>query len=408
MRSTDHFDLLPTGPLKGLRVLDITGAPGLLCTRMLADAGADVIRVEPPSGDPGRLKPPFYNDEPGLEHSLHFLHFNSNKRGITLDIEQPEGQAIFRRLCAKTDILVETSRPGYLESLGLGYTSLQEHNADLIHTSITHFGHNGPFKDYAANDMVCFALGGLMSMSGEPDDAPIVAPGELAYSLAASYAAFGTAVAVFRREFLGIGQYVEVSVHEAAVHIAGYTVPVYSATGRKPFRQSWRKRLFDLYDVYPCIDGYARIFVVPKKHWDSLLDWLGHPPELASPLFQNQQMRWENGDLVDPFVEELCLRYTKDQLFQEGQSRDIAVSPVNTPGEFVESKQTRARGLFSSLEHPVLGSYMQMGSMHRFSNTPTKTHRSAPTLGQHNFEVYSDWLGMTIDQVARLKANRTI
>ena len=102
------------------------------------------------------------------------------------------------------------------------------------------------------------------------------------------------------------------------------------------------------------------------------------------------------------------LRYTKDQLFQEGQSRDIAVSPVNTPGEFVESKQPRARDLFSSLEHPVLGSYMQMGSMHRFSNTPTKTHRSAPTLGQHNFEVYNDWLGMTIDQVARLKANRTI
>lgn len=392
------------GPLHGIRVLDLAGPSGLLCTKLLADAGADVIKVEPPGGDRARHRPPFQGDVSDPERSLYFLHFNANKRGVTLDLQIADGQMLFRRLVEQADVVVETFPPGHMEALGLGYEELRRVNPGLVQTSISHFGQTGPYRDYQGNDTVCFALGGLMGQSGEPDAPPLIAPGELAYSLASSFAAQGTAVALFHRAFSGQGQYVEVSVHEAAVNIAGYAVPVFSATGRKPFRQSWRTRLFDLHDVYPCSDGYVRMFVVPKRHWQALLDWIGRPPELTSALFDDEHMRWENSELVDPYVEQLCRKQTKDQLFAEGQKRHIPTTPVNTPGEFANDPHVGERDLFVSTEHPVVGPYRQMGPIHKYSETPGTVFRSAPTIGQHNAEVYSGELGVTTDELTDLKA----
>ena len=391
------------GPLAGTRVLDLTGPPGQLCVKMLADAGADVISVEPPGGSPSRSRPPFIDGASGPDSSLYFLHYNGNKRSITLNLAAPGGQYLLRRLTRTVDVLVETLPPGYLDDLGLTHESLRQENPGLVHTSITHFGRSGPYTGYQGSDMVCFALGGVMSQAGEPGSPPITAPGELAYALAGSYAAVGTNVALFRSLMSGRGQMVEVAVHEAAVHVAGYAVPIFSATGRKPFRQSWKQRLFDLYDVYPCRDGYARIFIMPRKHWRSLLDWLGHPDELGSELFEDQQLRWENSELIDPFVEGLTRRYDKVDLFEEGQRRGITVSPLNTPREFVENEQTEARELFRKTTHREIGEYRRMGPMHRYSGLPDPAPAPAPTPGEHNREVYCEELGLAATDLRKLE-----
>ena len=391
------------GPLAGTRVLDLTGPPGQLCVKMLADAGADVIGVEPPGGASVRERPPFIGGSSGPDSSLYFLHYNGNKRGVTLNLDSRDGQALFRRLARTADVLVESFPPGYLDDLGLTHESLREENPGLVHTSITHFGLSGPYADHQGSDMVCFALGGVMSQAGEPGSPPITAPGELAYALASAYAAVGTNVALFRSLMSGRGQMVEVAVHEAAAHVAGYAIPVFSATGRKPFRQSWKERLFDLYDLYPCRDGYARIFIMPRKHWRSLLDWLGNPEELGSELFEDQQLRWENSELIDPFVETLTKRYDKADLFREGQRRRVTVSPVNTPREFVENEQTRERGLFRKTTHPEAGECEQLGPMHRYSGMVAPPPTPAPTVGEHNRQVYCEELGLAGAELRRLE-----
>ncbi|MBI4337478.1 MAG: CoA transferase [Chloroflexi bacterium] len=373
-------------------------------TKLLADLGADVIKVEPPGGDPCRRRPPFNQGVPAPEHSLYFTHYNANKRSITLDLATPDGSELFLRLVKTADAVLETYPPGYLESLGLGYARLREVNPGIVMTSVTPFGQTGPYRDMQGNDTVCLALGGLVALSGEPNSAPLVAPGELAYGMASSFAALGTLVALYHRSCSGQGQHVDVSVHEASVHIAGYAVPIYSATRRKPFRKSWRSRDFELHDLYPCLDGYARMFVVPRTHWQALVEWLGHPEELMSPVFVDSRTRRENSDIIDPHVARLCRQYTKDGLYQEGQRRHIAVSPMNTPGEFVESRQTRGRGVFLSTEHPFIGPYRHMGPLHRFSKTPAGVRRPAPMVGQHNAEVYCGELGLTARQLSALRA----
>lgn len=392
------------GPLHRVRVLDLAGRAGDLCGRLLADAGADVIKVEPPDGNSARQRPPFIADTPDRERSLTFLHYNAGKRGITLDYSKPAGRELFLRLVGRADILVEDAGEDSLARCGIGHSALMKANPGLAHVSITQFGLSGPYRNYAANDFICFALGGLMAISGEPGMPPIVAPGELAYAVASGYAALGGLIAYYNCALTGEGQLVDVSIHEAAAFTAGYAVPVYTATGEKPFRQSWKKRLFDLYDVYPTKDGFIRIFIMPKKHWQSLLDWLGRPPELMSEIFNDQKLRWQNSEIIDPFIERLCRGYTKDGIFREAQQRHIAASPLNTPAEFAQSDQARARGFLTTVHHPIAGAYPQTNPVFRFSASPGFVLRRAPTLGEHNTEVFCGELRLSHAELKTLQS----
>ena len=398
----------PSGPLLGIRVLDLSGASGLHCSKLFADLGADVIKIERPGGDSSRNSPPFKDDQPGINRSLHFLHFNANKRGVTLDLTKNYGPTLFRKLAATADVVLETFSPGQLESLGIGYSSLKEINPRIVVTSVTPFGHRGPYKDFRATDIVSFAMGGLMALSGEPDRPPCVAPGEVAYGMASAFAALGTLVAVYHSRLTGEGQQVDTSTHASSVHIAGYAVPVYSATGHKGFRKTWAERTFDINDLYPCTDGYVRFCVLPKAQWDSMVDWLGSPDILTSPVFADQQFRRENSEIIDPYVLGLTESQHKNDIYVEGQRRHIAVTPVNTPQDFVESQQTEARGIFSSVYHPVMGEYKHFGPVHQFSETPGAIHRSAPLVGEHNHEVFCGELGLSIHQLSILTASGVI
>jgi crotonobetainyl-CoA:carnitine CoA-transferase CaiB-like acyl-CoA transferase len=398
----------PSGPLTGYRVLDLGAPLSLHCTKLLADMGADVIKVEPPAGDESRRVPPFKDDAPHPEKSLYFLHFNTNKRGITLDVEKPDGRAILLELCKNADVVIETYRPSRAQELRLTYQDLSAVNPALIVASITPFGQTGPWKDYKANDMAGIALGNLLYLAGEPGEPPLQPPGEIAYGMASTYGAFGIAVALYHRLESGKGQHIDVSMHECAGHIAGYFIPNYGYTGDKPARASRKGEETDLYDPYKTKNGYARIFIIPIEQWRRLVDWMGRPPSISGPEFEKMAYRRKHPDIVVGAIAEFCARHTKEELYEEGQKRRIAVTPINTAGEFIEMEQTKARELFVDMEHPVIGKYKQFGVVPRLMETPGAIYRTAPLLGEHNVEIYRGELGMSNDDLVALRAEGVI
>ncbi len=396
------------GPLTGYRVLDLGGPLGLHCTKLLADMGADVIKIEPPSGDESRRIPPFKDDTPHPEKSLYFLHFNTNKRSITLEIEKPDGRAILLELVNKADVLIETFRPSRAKKLHLTYQDLSAANPNLIVASITPFGQTGPWKEYKANDMAGIALGNLLYLAGEPGEPPLQPPGEIAYGMASTYGAFGIAVALYHRLESGRGQHIDVSMHECAGHIAGYFIPNYGYTGAKPARASRKGEETDLYDPYPTKNGYARIFIIPVEQWRRLVDWMGRPPSISGPEFEKMSYRRQHPDIVTKAISEFCMRHTKEELYDEGQKRRIAVTPINTAGEFMECPQTKAREIFVGMEHSVVGKYLQFGPVPRLMETPGGIYRPAPLLGEHNKEIYCGELGLNNDDLVALRADGVI
>jgi crotonobetainyl-CoA:carnitine CoA-transferase CaiB-like acyl-CoA transferase len=396
------------GPLFGYRVLDLAGPPGLHCTKLLGDMGADVIKVEPPRGDEARYRPPFKDDAPHPEKSLYFLHYNTNKRGITLDVTKPDGRDILLELARKSDVVVESYRPAHRDRLRLGYADLSAVNPGLIAASITPFGETGPWRDYKADDIAGLALGNLLYLAGEPGEPPLQPPGEIAYGMASTYAAFGIAVGLYHRSETGRGQHVVVSMHECAAHIAGYFIPNYGYTGAKPARASRKGEETDLYDPYPTKNGYVRIFIIPVEQWRRLVDWMGRPAAISGPEFEKMAYRRKNPEPVHKAISEFCLRHTKEELYEEGQKRRIAVTPINTVAEFMNSEQVQARGTFVDMDHPVVGQYAHFGPVPRLSDSPGRVTRTAPLLGEHNQEIYCGELGLTHDDLAALRASGVI
>ena len=251
-------------------------------------------------GDESRRIPPFKDDTPHPEKSLYFLHFNTNKRSITLDVEKPDGRAYSPGTGAKSRCrnLKQRAR-GRMDELGIGYQDLAAHrNSGLVYAAITPFGQSGPWRDYKANDMAGIALGNLLYLAGEPGEPPLQPPGEIAYGMASTYGAFGIAVALYHRLESGRGQYIDVSMHECAGHIAGYFIPNYGYTGEKPARASRKGEETDLYDPYATKNGYARIFIIPVEQWRRLVDWMGRPPSISGPEFEKMSFRRKHPDIV--------------------------------------------------------------------------------------------------------------
>ena len=393
------------GPLTGYRVLDLAGPVGFHGVKLLADMGADVVKIEPPSGDPARLTPPFKDDLPHRERSLYFLHYHTNKRGVTLDLTQGDGREIFLQLARDAHVVVETMAPGRMDALGIGYQAVRSVNPGVVFTSVTPFGQTGPWRDYQGTDLVGLALGNTLAMSGEPNEPPVEAPGEIAYGMTGTYAALSVAIALYHRQLAGEGQYIDVSMHECAAHVAGYAIPLYSNNGLKPFRTSRKGEGVDLYDVFKASDGYIRFFIVQPQQWRRMVAWIGEPAEpISDPLFDDMEWRRENIDLVQSIIAAFAAQHTKRALYEEGQRRRIGVSSVDTPAEYVDSPHTQARGVFVPVQHPVVGDYLEYGPIPGLSATPGRITRPAPLLGQHNQEIYCGELGMSQQDLAALAA----
>ena len=392
----------PPSALGHLRVLDLAGPLGQHCSKLMADMGADVIKVEPPEGDSARYVAPFAKDNRHPDGSLYFLSFNTNKRSVTLDLTSRRGRDLLRRLAATADVLVESFSPGYMDDLGLGYKSLSRVNPALVMTSVTPFGQTGPYKDFLGTDLVAQALGGLMYIQGDDTKPPCAAPSEQAYQLASVHAAYGTLAALQYRRKTGRGQHVDVSMHEAVSHVL-FTLARYAFNGEIVRRAG---KLITAAPppstYYQCKDGkYVSMSVILPHQWKILVDWTGSET-LADPVWEDRVFRNANQDVVVEEVAEFVRQFTREEFVKEAQNHHLSAIPINTLEDVVHSPQMKDRGYFVKNSHPLVGEHSYTGAPYLFSETPWRVHRPAPLLGQHQDEVLQELKETTV--VKRQKA----
>jgi crotonobetainyl-CoA:carnitine CoA-transferase CaiB-like acyl-CoA transferase len=405
--------------LESFRVLDLTDEKGFLCGKILADLGADVIKVEKPGGDKSRNIGPFHQNIPHLEKSLYWFAYNLNKRGITLNIEAKDGQEIFRRLVKTSDFVIESFPVGYMDELGLGYSALSKINPRIVITSITAFGQTGPYKNYKASDIVGMAMGGLMYITGTPEHPPVRISSPQAYLQAAAHAAAATMIAHYYRETTGEGQHVDVSMQQCVVWGLGNAIPLWELnqiilrrvgsylSGR------WtgtKQRL-----VWECEDGYV-LFVVMggafgAKTNRGIAQWM-QEERMTNKFLQN--MDWdifdmakqtqEQQDQVEEPIARFFMTHTKAELYEEALKRGIMLAPVSSPRDILENTQLKARGFWVDVEHHELGSTIRyLGAFVKASETPCVIKCRAPLIGEHNLEVYEGELGLSRAEMCVLK-----
>ena len=389
--------------LRPYRVLDLTNELGELAGRILADLGADVIKIEPPDGDPSRWRPPFYADRADRESSLAWWASNLNKRSVVLDLEAPRDQTTFRRLVASADFILESFQPGYLDSLGLSYAALFDENPRIILTSITPFGKSGPYSRFPATDLTLQALGGFLYVNGDADRPPVRISADLAYRHGGGQGAAGALVAHFERQRTGRGQHVDVSIQDyipwTPLNVTFAAQVQHANTMRQAvgFRAHTTGVKFRF--TWPCKDG--RIAFRPlvtgagKAQYAALVAWMtaegfGQPILTAKDWAgeDNQGITQADYDQIAAAIERFLLTRTLDQLYEKAVELRFRLAPAATAKDIVESRQIRSRGLLVPVPHPELdASFFYPGPFARFSATPLQEFRRPPLLGEHTEEV---------------------
>lgn len=417
------------GLLAPYRVLDLTDDRGWVCGRILADLGADVIKVEPPGGDPGRRFGPFYQDIPHPDRSLYFWAFNLNKRGITLNLETEDGRQLFRRLAALSDFVIESFDPGYLDGIGLGFGELSRLNPGLILVSISAFGRDGPYARYRATDIVGMAMGGMMAISGDPDRPPVRVSVPQAWLHAGAQAAAGAMIAHYYRAATGRGQHVDVSMQQAVIWtlMNESPFPLPDFYGFDLSRAGGRRRTgrLTIRQIYPCRDGYVCLLILgggPGAAFIRGLLALLEDAGVAPAWFK--EVDWENWDLATPHrfataqeeleafeavVADFCRQKTKAELYEAALKYGILLAPVNTVADLFENPQLAARGFWVEVEHPELGVRVTYpGPFVQGNLNPVRIRRRPPLVGEHNEEVYCGLLGLSRTDLAQLRSLNVI
>ena len=386
--------------LEGVRVLDLCNVYGLYCGKQLADLGADVVKIERPGGDIARNMPPFVDDVPGANRGVYFLYMNTSKRGITLDIERAEGHEILKRLIATADVMVETTRPGYLREHCLDYPVLQALNPGLVMVSITPYGQNGPHSGFKASDLNTYAMSGLMAGTGEPDKPPVLLAGWQSYAAPSVEAAAGALVALHHRNITGHGQQVDISAQQT---LASFTTILgaaqYLDDGTKPRRIGAR-------GLYPCLDGYVLIVLARPEQWELFSKWVhdvtGDPQILDKKFAGRSEDRDRYVSVLDLLITEFSIKFTMTQLFQEGQRRGLTIGPVHGTLDLAKDRQLMDRDYFVRTSDAELGELTIPGAPYLHSASPWRMSRRAPKVGEHNVEVYCGELGMSRSDLVSL------
>lgn len=377
--------------LEGYRALDLTDRKGQMCGRFLADLGVEVLKIEPPGGDPARRLPPFVG-----ETSLAFAHLNANKRTLELDLQTGEGRDRLRGLAAEADVLIESGAPGWLAGLELDYDRLREINPALIMASITGFGQWGPHSGLAYNDLVVFAMCGLMSISGDPDAPPCVPPETQAYYFGSLVAALGIVAALHRRERTGAGDWIDVSMQEALA-TQEHMVRLYANEQEIHTRAGSQHQHVAPARIFPCRDGYVYMYV-SRQHWQRFLDiWLGHPEEFDAPEYLNNLFRRSHADVINPAVSEFTRQYSMEELTHRLQSNRIPCLPVNRPLGFLRDPHVEGRHFVQEVPYPDGTSLTQPALPCLFSGSRPEVLPPRP-VGQDGSEVWSS--ARNRDQVA--------
>lgn len=400
------------GALAGLRVLEVAGTLGEYAGKLLADFGADVVLVEPPAGAARRRLGPFIDDEPGTERSLSFAYLHTSKRGITLDLDQAEGQSVFTRLARTADVVLDgTGQPGLMTRRGLGYDALAGGHPELVYTAVTPFGSDGPYAGYQATDLTLMAMGGLLSLGGYAAGEPVRAGGDQACLAAGQFAAVGTLLAVLAAEESGTGQFVDVSAQQAVVMAHENAVQYYDLEKVIRRRNGGEVRQAAV-GMYPCSDGY--VYLLAKglgEFWKQLVGWLEAEQVEGAASLHDQ--KWQSDEFASSpegkaeFAEifaRLAMHRTKAELYETAKQARVPMSPVNNPADLTASPQLAAREFFVAVEHPPTGRTLRMpGAPVRLTASPARIQRPAPALGQHNLEVLGE-LGLTADDAGHLAA----
>jgi crotonobetainyl-CoA:carnitine CoA-transferase CaiB-like acyl-CoA transferase len=387
-----------------MRVLDLGHyVAGPFCTKFLADYGADVIKVEKPGeGDEARKAGPFLNDIPDPETSGLFLHLNTNKRGITLNLKTEAGKAILKELVKWADILVENFRPRVMPSLGLSYEVMEKLNPRLVMTSITNFGQTGPYRDYEAWDVVEYALGGLMYFVGETDREPLKGPNFQAQYLGGVFAAVGTMGAYHYQQLTGLGQYQDVSIHDCVSSVLENVLTSYIYDGTIRPRVGSRRVSSHPFGILPCKDGAIGIAIGVPTQWQALARLTGNPDKAEDPEWGLARWRGLNYEKVNAALAPYLMSHTQEELFHTGQQWRIPTNPVPNVAQVIALPHNKAREVFMEVEHPRTGPRVYTGAPFRLRETPWSIRRPAPLLGQHNEEVLCGMLGYSKQDLVKL------
>ena len=393
-----------TSALDGVMVLDLSRVlAGPFCSMMLADMGADVLKIEEPEGgDESRTWPPFVAGE-----ASGYLSMNRNKRNMTLNLKTPEAQDILKQLAGRADVLVENFRTGTMESFGLGYEVLQPINPRLIYCAVSVFGRSGPYKDRAGYEALMQAFSGVMSLTGEPEGPPLrcgVSFLDLGTGMMAAYAVMN---ALFHRERTGQGQKVEVSLFETALSLMSYHAVGYLLTGNVPQRQGSGHPMIVPYQVFPTQDGEIFIVGSNQRLWMRLCQALSREDLLQDARFGSNQERVKHRHVLVPMLQAETQKYPTVELSERLDKAGVPCAPVNTLDHVLTDPQTQAREMIVDIPHPLIPDLRLLGLPIKLSETPGDVRLPPPLKGQHTEAVLLD-LGYSTADITAFRARQVI
>ena len=402
-----------TAPFTGLTVLEFAGGvAGPYCSRLLADLGAGVVKVEPPQGgDPARRVGPFPGDVPDPDAGGLFLFLNAGKRSVTLDPSIPSGRDLFRRLASGADVLIEDHHPGEMERLGLDYANLAPANPGLVCVSITPYGQDGPKSGWKASHLNSFHASGegFTLPGGEtylsfPHRAPVAAGANLGDFDAAILASSATVAALYARELLGVGQHIDVSRQEATLGMNRLEQAQYLGLGR----EFDRSRRYEYGGIFPCRDGYVILYPREDHQWRALAAIMGLPELGEDERFSTRAQRIRNGDELNEFVRAWAIVRGKHEIYDQVAPSGCPAAYFANAQDLHESPQLQAREFFREIDHPMTGPLPYPTTPYRVSGLPWTPPEPAPLLGQHNREVFCGDLGLAPEELTELRRTGAI
>jgi crotonobetainyl-CoA:carnitine CoA-transferase CaiB-like acyl-CoA transferase len=394
-----------TKPLDDLFVVDLSRIlSGPVCTMLLADMGAHVIKVEPPPlGDDSRQwGPPFIG---GI--STYFLSVNRNKKSLGLNLKTEDGRRILWSLIERADVLIENFRPGVLDKLGFGYAAVHKANPRTVYCSISGFGHTGPYRDRPGYDVIAQGESGMMDLTGYPDGPPAKLGASLADVVAGLYAFNGICLALLARHKTGKGQHVDVGLLDGMVSTLTYHALIYLTTGRSPKRAGTRHPSIVPYESFQALDGFVNIAVTNQKQWENFCQVLGFPEIAGDPKFEAMKARLANYSELRPMIERVVSRMTRAEVIAAMSEVGIPAGPINTVGEILEDPHIHARDMVVELTHPEYGPLKVLGIPVKLSETPGVVEKAPPKFGEHNRVVLRN-LGYPDDDIDRFEKSGVV
>jgi crotonobetainyl-CoA:carnitine CoA-transferase CaiB-like acyl-CoA transferase len=409
--------------LSGCRALDLTDEKGFLCGRILADLGVDVIKVEKPGGDASRGVGPFWKDIPHHERSLYWFAYNAGKRGITLDIATRDGRGVLDKLLRKADFVLESFKPGFMSRRKLGYRSLRKMNEGIILVSITPFGQTGPYRDYAATDLIAMAMSGMVYLTGDTDRPPLNISLPQSYLLAGADGAAGAMIAYYHRESTGKGQHVDVSLQQSAAWFLANTVPTWELS-KANLKRAGAMRVMSAggtaqRQVWYCKDGYVFFFMLGgetgAKQFRKVVKWM-EDEGMGNAYLKTvdwEKIDWgtvtqELLDRISKPIADFFMTKTRREVENAASARTISMYCLSSMADLVNDRHLRERGFWIDLDHPDLGVRLPYPRQFvQMSEATPRTASRAPMVGEHNQEVYRD-LGLSEGEIARLKRTGVI